>query len=70
MIKCKGNAIEFEGMTSELLKDFSMIVLSLIETLVKNTPLDTDEVILLMEKFFKLGVKSYFDFKDGENDEE
>lgn len=70
MIKCNGHDIEFEGTAPQLSTDFSMIVLSLIETLVKNTPLDTDEVILLMEKTFKLGVKSYFDFRAGDDNEE
>lgn len=70
MIKCREHDVEFEGTAVQLTTDFSMVVLGLIDTLQKNTPIDIDDIILLVEKSFKLGVKSYFDFKDGGINEE
>ena len=70
MIICNGRELNFEGTAVQLTSDFSMIVVGLIETLVNKSPIDTDDVITIMEKSFKLGVKAYFDFRAGEDNED
>lgn len=69
MIKCNNANIELSGTAPDLSTDYAYITSHLIKSLVDNTPLDVDDVINLMEKTFKIGVKSYFDWVGEDNED-
>lgn len=65
MIKVNGKNGSIIGNTQQLTTDFSLIVVSLIDTFVKEGGNDEDDVIKLLESAFRTGVRAYFNFKDG-----